>query len=341
MESLKNYIMNLSEQEYHKYPAWSHSLIAKYARNGFKALKTLHDPVTPTPEMEFGSLVDCFATRGEEEVNKRYVVSNDPIPTPAPKAVLDYLLQKSNEPFICLSEELIGEAMEACSFYSSYGYDTKLKKLTPFISYYENRRQGKQVISLEDYNDAKTMANAIKFTFRHLFEGKEGVECLYQPQFLTTVPLDGGAELPIKCMVDFMRVDHNAKTIQLVDIKTSEVPAYDFAQQFVRMRYDIEAQVYSYVVGKIKNVNPDYWEYKILPYLFIDISRSDKVPVMYKFDQDANNRTFSYKDYVYKNWLTLLQEINLYESTSASVPSYISITEPNDIVELLNHSDNA
>lgn len=138
-----------------------------------------------------------------------------------------------------------------------------------------------------------------------------------------------------------MRVDHNAKTIQLVDIKTSEVPAYDFAQQFVRMRYDIEAQVYSYVVGKVKNVNPDYWEYKILPYLFIDISRSDKVPVMYKFDQDANNRTFSYKDYVYKNWLTLLQEINLYESTSASVPSYISITEPNDIVELLNHSDNA
>ena len=56
--------MNLSEQAYHDYPAWSYSLIAKYARNGFSAIATLHDKMKPTPEMEFGSLFDSILTKG-------------------------------------------------------------------------------------------------------------------------------------------------------------------------------------------------------------------------------------------------------------------------------------
>ena len=85
--------MNLSEQAYHDYPAWSYSLIAKYARNGFSAIATLHDKMKPTPEMEFGSLFDSILTKGRKTLDD-YAVADFSVP-PAEKGVLDILASTS------------------------------------------------------------------------------------------------------------------------------------------------------------------------------------------------------------------------------------------------------
>lgn len=345
MKSLKEYSLNISEQAYHDYPAWSYSIIAKYARNGFKAIATLFDKTPPTPEMEFGSLVDCIVTRGLEEAKNQYVVSDSGIPTPAPKAVLDYILTKTNVDYLQITDDVFKEAFDACAFYPNIkSLTSKIDKLAGFTEYYESRREGKKVITSKDWEDACYMADAVKrynYLCSELFNpvDEAGIECLYQQQFVSKVKLNNTA-YRVKCMVDFMKIDHNAKTIQLVDVKTSECPAYDFAQQFVRMRYDLEAQVYSYIVEQVKNT-AGYEEYTILPYLFVDISRSDKIPVMYKYDQNANDGKFSFKEYVYKDWKTLLSEIIDYKTNEASVPSYIRMDEPNDIINLLNRVDNA
>ena len=333
--------MKLSEQDYHKYPAWSYSLIAKYARLGFKAIKTLHDPVSPTPEMEFGSLVDCLITRGYDEARKRYVVNDSPIPTPAPKAVLDWLLQKTKDNFSLIPDSLFQEAMDACAYYPSRKFDTKLKDLSQYVGYYEAQRTGKVLITQKDWMDAKEMAENIVTAFSSVFSDDADTECIYQPQFLVDTFLENGKAIKLKCMVDFMKVNHTYKTIQLVDIKTSEVPGYDFAQQFVRMRYDIEAQVYSHVVKTLIDSIPEYHDYEILPYLFIDISRTDKLPIIYSFDQYASDGCLAFKDYKYKNWKPLLAEIIQYEAANAVVPSYISTTESNDIIKLLNTVNDA
>jgi hypothetical protein len=136
-------------------------------------------------------------------------------------------------------------------------------------------------------------------------------------------------------MFDLIVVDHKEKTIQPVDLKTSSMPAYDFAEQFVRMRYDIEANVYVDVLkNKIKDT--EYEDYKILPYLFTDISRTDKIPVTFFYDTNKNS-SLSFKDYEYKDWKTLLTEIIEYREANATVPSYIRTDGPNDLLSLLNN----
>ena len=87
--SLADYSLNLPEEQYHDYPAWSYSIIAKYAKDGFSSIATLHDKVTPTPSMEFGSLFDSILTKGKKTLDD-YAVVDFNVPD-AEKKVLDAL----------------------------------------------------------------------------------------------------------------------------------------------------------------------------------------------------------------------------------------------------------
>lgn len=121
-------------------------------------------------------------------------------------------------------------------------------------------------------------------------------------------------------MFDLLVVNHKEKTIQPVDLKTSSMPAYDFPEHFVKMRYDIQAQLYTHVLQKV--IARDYYlnGYTILPFLFTDISRTDKVPVTYEIDL-SGSFSFSKGDkvYQYKGWEELLAEILVYEANDTKV----------------------
>ena len=73
-----------------------------------------------------------------------------------------------------------------------------------------------------------------------------------------------------------------------------------------------------------------------LPYLFTDISRTDKVPVTYEIDlSDGFSFAKGDKVYQYKGWKELLAEILVYEANDAKVPNYITTEGPNDLLEVL------
>ena len=327
--------MNLPEQEYHDYPAWSQSIIAKYARNGFSALPTLLDKVDPTPEMKFGSLVDCIITRGVSVAKNEYTVSDAPLPSPSVKAVLDYILLKTGVPYTEIQDDVFLEAMDSCKYQPKWKYETRRKSIDDCFGYYELRRAGKEVISEQDWNDAMDMAKAIRTDpyLKNVFGvgKKDGIEYLYQVQFVTSVVLNL-EETQCKCMFDLLVVDHNKKTLQPVDLKTSSMPAYSFADHFVKMRYDLQASLYTYILKDVIK-DTEYSNYTVLPYLFTDISRTDKVPVTFEYDPSGG---FSFKDYTYKDWPVLLEEIISYKNTNATVPSYIRTDGPNDLIKLLN-----
>ena len=215
--------MNLPEQEYHDYPAWSQSIIAKYARNGFSALPTLLDKVDPTPEMKFGSLVDCIITRGVSVAKNEYTVSDAPLPSPSVKAVLDYILLKTGVPYTEIQDDVFLEAMDSCKYQPKWKYETRRKSIDDCFGYYELRRAGKEVISEQDWNDAMDMAKAIRTDpyLKNVFGvgKKDGIEYLYQVQFVTSVVFNL-EETQCKCMFDLLVVDHNKKTLQPVDLKT-------------------------------------------------------------------------------------------------------------------------
>ena len=92
MNSLKNYSLTLSESEYHALDAWSHSMIARYAREGFSCLSTIHKPVEETESMRFGSLVDAILTH-EGKAGDEYIVdTTETSCPPAEKEVFDKII---------------------------------------------------------------------------------------------------------------------------------------------------------------------------------------------------------------------------------------------------------
>ena len=338
MKSLRDYSLNIPEQEYHEYPAWSYSMIAKYARNGFSAISTIHDKMKPTPEMEFGSLFDSILTRGKKTLDE-YVVVDFSVPD-AEKKVLDALLVRFSVPFLEISMNDFLETADSVSYQMKWKSDTRYQKVAAYSNYYDTLRSGKKVVSQKDWDDAVEMAKVFRSDpyLKTIFGTKntEDVEYIYQPQFVVDYETEFHGTVKVKCMFDLLVVNHKDKTIQPVDLKTSSMPAYDFPEHFVKMRYDIQGDEYSDVLRIVIDELPEYQNYSILPYLFTDVSRTDMVPVTFVYDQTAGlSFTKGDKTYTYKRWNDLLDEIIEYEDSNAVAPSYIDVQGPNDLISIL------
>lgn len=339
-KSLRELSLNIPEQDYHDYPAWSYSIIARYARDGFSAMSTLHDKVATTSSMEFGSLFDSMITRGKETLN-HYVVFDMSVP-PAEKGVLDVLASNCTcTQFHDISMDEVIATADNVGYQPRWGKDTRYKHISEHSAYYDAVMSGKKIVSRQDWNDAVEMYKVFRNDsyLKTLFGTKDtdDVEYIYQAQFKTTFVIHG-RDVEVKMMADLIVVNHTEKTIQIVDLKTSSMPAYDFSQNFIKFRYDLEAEVYTDVVDKIRREIGGYSDYEILPFLFTDISRVDKVPVTYSYEPWGGfifTKRDSDRTYSYKGWKELLGEILHYEENEAKVPDYITTDGPNDLIEIL------
>ena len=337
-KSLREFSLNIPEQEYHDLPAWSYSIIAKYARDGFGAMATLHDKITPTPSMEFGSLFDSMITRGKKTMDN-YVVFDMSVP-PAEKNVLDVLASNCTcTQFHDISMDEVIATANNVGYQTKWKPDTRYSHISEYAKYYDTIMSGKKIISQKDWDDAVEMYKVFRNDayLRELFGTKDtdDVEYIYQAQFKTKFIING-QEVWVKMMADLIVVNHTEKTIQIVDLKTSAMPAYDFSQNFIKYRYDLEAEVYSDVVDRIRMEIGGYGDYEILPFLFTDISRVDKIPVTYSYSPWGGFVfTKGEKTYEYKGWKELLGEILHYEEENSKVPDYITTEGPNDLIEIL------
>lgn len=344
MKSLKDYSLNLSEKDYHAYPAWSYSMIARYAREGFGAIANLHQPVEQNDAMRFGSLFDCMLTKGQQVYNE-YVVGKK-VPA-AEKAVLDALVQFSiAKHYMEVTEDELKKAIAATGYQSRWRFETQKEHIDAFADYYDVCKSGKTIVGEEEWSDAIEMLKIVKhdpYLSEHFKRGaSDDKEYIYQAQFKIDYVAGSFGTVELKIMPDMLEVDHKNKTIQPWDVKTSGMPGYDFFEHFVKMRYDIQASLYTDVLWNVIQEIPEYNDYKILPYLFMDISRTDKVPVTYEYEpysesqRDGLSFQSNGRELRYKNYRTLLNEILEYESTMTKVPKFITTAGPNDLVELLN-----
>lgn len=344
MKSLKTLSLNIPEQDYHDYPAWSYSIIAKYAKSGFEVLPTLHDKTEPTPSMRFGSLFDSVLTRGRKTLDE-YVVFDGSI-DPSAEKVLNCIYNKYHaQSYADITSEMFEQAMEECQYYTRWKLDTKIAKLSEFADYYNAIASGKNIVSQNEWDDAIEMAKIFRTDpyLKGLFGTKNtaDMEYIYQSQFVYDWTTPKGNRVKVKIMPDLLVVNHREKTVQPVDLKTSSAPAWKFTENFLNFHYYIQATLYSDVLNAIMTNDKDYESYIVMPYLFTDISRTDKVPVTYLYDQTHPTQWDGFcfekngKEYKYKGWQTLLDEILSYEKSHATVPSYIETDKPNNLLEIL------
>lgn len=348
MKFLKDKRLNLSEEDYHALPCWSYSLIAKYAKGGFESLATLHDRTQPTPSMEFGSLLDSMLTRGRKTLDEYVVYSGSPVP-PAEKNALAVLYKATGAKRLeDISDGMLDAVTEGCQYYPRWSLMKKREHLENCSDYYDVIASGKKVVSGADWDDALQMTRIFRSDpyLKTLFgtRSTEDVEYVYQSQFMTDWILPSGRRVSVKIMPDLLVVDRREKTVQPVDLKTSSAPAWKFKDNFLDFCYYIQATLYSDVLSLLMAGDEEYARYAVLPYLFTDISRSDMIPVTYRYDQtdpaqrDGLQFESNGKVYKYKSWQTLLDEIASYEESEARVPSYIKTDAPNDLITILKES---
>lgn len=81
-------------------------------------------------------------------------------------------------------------------------------------------------------------------------------------------------------IIDMVVVDHKAKTIQLIDLKTGAGSIAEFLTSFMKYRYYFQSALYQmaydYICKELK-----LKEYKLLPFKFLYIGRYERVPFVY------------------------------------------------------------
>lgn len=145
---------------------------------------------------------------------------------------------------------------------------------------------GRQILDAEDRFKANQIVTTLQsnpFTKKY-FVPEDGVELIFQPRILWDLQfyskLDGKlTSVPAKSVLDIIRIDHNNKIIQPVDLKTG---AESFMKSFWRWRRDLQGSMYQQATFS-SVTDPIETDYKVenLRFVFADTNMYYP-PVIYK-----------------------------------------------------------
>ena len=289
MKPLSEIAWNVDEATYRANPALSYSTLAKYEREGrFSAIPTLYDQVS-TPSLTFGSMVDTLITDSEEEFKNRFIVVDDPGISDNLKEITMRLYSLwHHSKFDDIPDDVIADIGKECNYYAGDKYaNYRVKMIKENCKPYFNTlviAEGKTVVTSQDVEDARRCVQALKtneFTAFY-FATDDPFDTKYQ-RFYQLKFRGNHKGVAYKCMADLILVDHEKKTIQPVDLKTSGHNEWEFPKSFQSWRYDIQARLYwRLIVANVKN-DPDYKDYKVLPYKFIVVNRKNCKPMVWDF----------------------------------------------------------
>lgn len=324
IKSLKDYAMEISEEQYRKLPMLSYSTIARYEREGFDALPNLFDPIY-SESLTFGSLVDTMITE-PDEFDNRYIVSDDvKMPTDALMPIARQIL--ADYPDIKKLDQVpthkLSEIAKEYGYFKDDKYD-KMRggKVYDGIFAYVNlqlKAKGKQIIDSAMLADARACVEGIKANpeTAKLFKPEElfsDIESYSQLKFKAEYK---GVEL--RCMFDRIVVLHDKKVIVPIDLKTSFKPGYHFPESFIKWRYDIQADLYTYILREALS-DTEYKDYTITPFRFVVTSRNKPIPVVWIANPEEVADVMSKRMKGYRNWRSIVPELKYYLDNKSEMP---------------------
>lgn len=254
---------NITEEEYRALNRVSYSSIAAFLKYSYEGILRERPK---TKAMDLGTLVDNLVTN----------------PIEAEKfAAADYSLFPTNEKDFSLcqecaenieegkkeiEEEKLLELLNKHQWRTSWKDTTRIEK---FHKFYDSAilellsKKDKILVESDIYNKAQQCAFAAKMLLKKTFK-----DCEFAYQFKIADTIE---EIPLKCMIDIIAVDHKSQRIYPIDLKTTSNPEYSFVNAVVKYRYDIQARLYHRMLTNcIKGT--EYENYYICDFRFLVVN---------------------------------------------------------------------
>jgi hypothetical protein len=207
----------------------------------------------------------------------------------------DYLFEETENcvndigEMTCSFESRFAEAVRRVRAEDKYKGKTDEKILEDFLTngkeYFDVRMDsiGKTVVDVSIVDKAKLVATKLKkdpFT-RHIFQEVDDQEFVTHFPIVFNFDVEQGF-IVCKAEIDMMRIDHEKKEIQPMDLKTT----YDnesFDYMYIKNGYYLQNAFYYTAVLKWKD-EAGYADYKVRPMKFIvgDTSSNNRRPLEYK-----------------------------------------------------------
>lgn len=172
---------------------------------------------------------------------------------------------------------------ELCLYKSYKNEDSRIKTFNTKAFWgilYDNvNGKGKTSINKSVYSEAKKIAYNILHDSRcaHFFTKREGIEVHFQPKYRFTLQ---GCDL--RCMYDFIEINHNKKTIQPFDLKVTSFIQEEFPKNYMKFHYYIQSALYSEGIKSLIKENFEICDYELLPFTFLVYSVTEEFPMLWE-----------------------------------------------------------
>ena len=282
--------------------------------------------------LKFGSLIDDLLFNDKDYFNKHYYIFDGEKPTATLGVLCDIILKN----FITIpTEEEIVNIIILNKFWANVkNKDTLIEKFnnSEFWDYLKCKYEtvNKVVITTKEYEDSKEIINILKthkYSKPVLINEYENIS---QVKFSIEY-----RKFKIHGILDLISIDHKNKIVYFTDLKTGKNPAIEFEESFIKWRYYFQGAIYCLAFFEIcKNLNLK--DYRLAPFQFLYISKSDKTPLLFKMTEKwilAAMNGFSINRYKFKGINELIDEIYwCWKNKEYSIPKYI--VENNGIINL-------
>ena len=289
--AISDHNLKLTEQKYRDLELPSYSMLAAIDKQGVDVV----GGVKQSFNLKFGSLVDMMCFEPHRVDDNFYQGASVKPPTTNVKNICDLILQDIKGDVGDVTEVVTGlgrrKKMKISSKIADYGNDILIYagKLKVYKTYSEEKTisavvnagsdyfkdkissRGKNLIKPEMWRHAAhTAATLIShpFTAKYFTHGVKGIEIIYQYKFDTIV--DGKR---CKGMLDCLVINHKAKLIFPVDLKTGESACKDFPMLYTSHRYYIQGALYREALKTIVDNDFDLMGYVVKPFEFVYISK--------------------------------------------------------------------
>ena len=288
--SFKDLSLNITEEEYRTLPFLSYSKISKYLKVGFNGLSKI-DEIDKSPELTFGSLVDCQLLT-PQEFNNRFLVYDFPKLSDAMTKIVDSMVEDAKENNIKkINDEFILKWLNMNLYQTNWKDETRINKFKEIALDIVVKKIGenREIVNTETYSQALACCAKLEsikdedsgkyyFSEDPFLDSGLNVEVYSQLKFKAKLK-----KREYKCMIDRIIIDNTHKTIKIVDLKTSGFKEWDFYKAFIKFNYALQARLYYRIVKEVIR-NTEYADYKILPVEFVVINKESLIPLVWKCD---------------------------------------------------------